>query len=361
MSATEGNRVAVYGATGVTGRLVARALARRGLAMRLAARSLARLSALEAELLRDWPQAQIALTPATVEHPSAIDAVLDDAGVLISCAGPFIELGPPVARAAIRRGVHYLDTTGEQVYMSWLLRHLHDQAVARGVVLAPAMAYEYALGDCVAAVVSKALGARHLGICYASRAMSTSQGTKKSMMRVAARQGLAWRRGQLTPQRAASRLFSLQFPDGVMRRAFWIPGGEALTVPRHCDALTVETCMAVRPALGSAMQALSPWLGAMLPPFQPLADRLIDRLDAPPTSPRKPAAFDVIAFDPDSGEPLWSISGEEPYAMSARVAVEAASRLLSARPACVGFTSAAALFDPREFLSAVGARSSHTL
>src|SRR5262249_45101180 len=112
MSDTERNRILVYGATGFTGRLVVDEARRRGVEPVLAGRSRRALD----ELADAVGGAEV--RAADVAQPAALAGLFDGIAAVINCAGPFARLGEPVLRAAITAGAHYLDTTGEQLWMA---------------------------------------------------------------------------------------------------------------------------------------------------------------------------------------------------------------------------------------------------
>src|SRR5262245_61865164 len=104
--------IAVYGATGYTGRLVAAELAEAGADFVISGRNPVKLEALRADLgLESAP------VTASIYDPGSLRALLADCSAVINCAGPFVKLGEPVLRAAIETGTHYLDTSGEQPWM----------------------------------------------------------------------------------------------------------------------------------------------------------------------------------------------------------------------------------------------------
>src|SRR4051812_43625221 len=105
--------IAVYGATGYTGRLVAQELARRGLEARLCGRDPAKLKA----VARSLPDAGPEVRCAAIDDPRALRKAFAGASVVLSCAGPFTWYGAPVIEAAVDAGASYCDTTGEQPYM----------------------------------------------------------------------------------------------------------------------------------------------------------------------------------------------------------------------------------------------------
>jgi len=121
--------VLVYGASGHSGRLVARELCLLGVRPVLCGRDVRKTEAVAAEL-------GLAHRVARVDDPLALAAVLDGATVCVNAAGPFTHTATPVADACLARGVHYLDLTGEVPVLERLAA-LHAAARARGVMLMP--------------------------------------------------------------------------------------------------------------------------------------------------------------------------------------------------------------------------------
>src|SRR5918995_6578969 len=100
--------IAVYGATGYTGRLVAEELQRRGAEFVLAGRSAEKLETLAARL-----GGEVRTAAVTLDDAAGLRALLEPCAAVIACAGPFTAHGEPVVAAAAEAGTHYLDTTGE--------------------------------------------------------------------------------------------------------------------------------------------------------------------------------------------------------------------------------------------------------
>ncbi|MBA2661380.1 MAG: saccharopine dehydrogenase NADP-binding domain-containing protein [Bradymonadaceae bacterium] len=345
--------IAVYGATGFTGRLVCAELARRGLEFVMAGRNRAALGD-QAELLKEQfglePQVRVA------EHDdvTALDAMLFGVHVLINCAGPFSELGAPVAEAAIRNRVHYLDTTGEQGYMRWLLAHCDGPAAEQKIALLSACAFEYATGD-FAAELALRQGAVHIVVCYAVRNMGMTHGTKKSVVRSLADKGVTFVDGHLVERSPAYRIFDVPFPNGSTKKAPWFPGGEPLQVPRRGGVTWVESCIVTGEATAHLLATFSGLIPAVMKLVKPVADRVVEMSNADPHKGVEGVPdFLVIAFDPKTGRAFATLAGVDAYRTTARIAVEAATRLTQREPKKVGFTSAAALFDAESFLEAVG-------
>jgi hypothetical protein len=330
---------------------VARELAQNELPFVASARNRTKLDNLVAELRRDF-NAEVETRQASVDQSHSLDEMLQGAKVLINCAGPFMDIGAPVVEAAVRNGVHYFDTTGEQGFMRWVQSELAAEAHEKGVVLVPGSAYEYATGN-FAAKLAAAKGARKLGICYAVRGMAMSHGTKKSIVRVLSSDGYTFVGGHLERRKPAYRLFDVPLPSGRTVKGAWFPGGESLTVPLFANVKQVESCLAVGETAGKLLKLASPVIEKLAGKVGGVADRVIDFTGGDPHKAGAEPDFVVAAFDPDNAHFYAAITGKDPYDVTARVIVEAARRTADTPPDEGGFTSLPALFNAREFVDAV--------
>jgi short subunit dehydrogenase-like uncharacterized protein len=348
--------VVVFGATGFTGRLIVEALVQHGLRdLRLGGRDEGKLRALSAQ------HGGLPFQRADVSDAAALDRLLTGARVVIDVAGPFIELGEPIVQAALARGVHVLDTTGEQPYMLRILERYDEAARAKRLAVVNAHAFEYALGYCAGALAVNEPRISELDVHYRVRAGSLTRGTRKSILAVA-----------MSPR-------SLEFRDGVLcelnvaavrrgragheqRRLFAlpIPGGEALHLPRNHPELRRVTSHIVTSAA-----SLLPLLGAWS--LRPLASRLTSksiiaglsrRIDAGPEGPsaamRERQRFCVTAVGIGAGhERVVTVHGRDPYGLTAQLAALGAKQLLGTGPRAVGVVSSDAAFGARELLDSL--------
>ena len=122
--------IAVYGATGYTGRLIAAELRRRGAEFVLAGRNRAKL-----EILAEDLGGQIPIRDASLDDAGALRDLLEPCAAVIACAGPFRLHGEPVLAAAVETRTHYLDTTGEQPFMRKVFDEYGPSANRAGVAL----------------------------------------------------------------------------------------------------------------------------------------------------------------------------------------------------------------------------------
>ena len=121
--------ILIYGATGYTGRLIAKAASERGARPILAGRNLDKVKMVAQPL-------GLSARAFDLGDPARIDAAIKDVSVVLCAAGPFSATSRPVADACLRNRVHYLDITGEiDVFEALAARDA--EAKARGVMRYP--------------------------------------------------------------------------------------------------------------------------------------------------------------------------------------------------------------------------------
>src|ERR687897_902780 len=230
--------VAVYGVTGYTGRLVAEELERREAEFVLAGRDAGRLEALASTLGGEVRTASVSL-----DDPAGLRELLEPCAAVIACAGPFTRLGEPVVAAAADAGTHYLDTTGEQPFIRLVFDRYGERAADAGAVLVPAMGFDYAPGDLIAALTAAGMGPLdELALAYTVRGFGMSRGTMHSGLLVAAGGDVEYRDGAWREPVGSVDRGTWDFPPPVgEQRMIRYPGGEQITVPRHVEVGSVST------------------------------------------------------------------------------------------------------------------------
>ncbi len=352
--------IAVYGATGYTGRLVARELARRELDFVLSGRSAGKLRALASDLGGDPP-----VRPASLDDRDALRHVLGDCAAVINCAGPFMRYGEPVVRAAVETGTHYVDTTGEQPFMQFIYERLDDAAKAAEVAVVPAVGFDYVPGDLISALAARGLEPlSEVVIAYAAQGFAATRGTLHSGLEMLRSGGLEYREGALRPVGWRPRRVHFTFPAPIGRLAMLpYPSGEVLTVPRHTRTRKVVTLInagvAAPPGMPDDLVPLTqPALAlALHTPAKALADLAIDRLpEGPSEEQRRAARFTivVIARGEDGRSGRGIVTGGDVYGLTAVTAVHSAVMLADSGYDRAGALSPASAFEPLEFLNYLG-------
>jgi short subunit dehydrogenase-like uncharacterized protein len=349
--------IAVYGATGYTGKLVARELARREVDFVLSGRSAGKLRALASELGGDPP-----VRPASLDDRDALRHVLGDCAAVINCAGPFMRYGEPVVRAAVETGTHYVDTTGEQPFMRFIYERMDDAAKAAEVAVVPAVGFDYVPGDLLSALVSRGLEPLdELVLAYAARGFAATRGTLHSGLEMLRSGGLEYRDGSLRPVGWRPRRVHFTFPEPIGRLAMLpYPSGEVLTVPRHTRTRNVVSLInagvAAPPGMPDELVPLTqPALSlALHTPAKALADLAIDRLpEGPSEEQRRAARFTIVAVarGEDGRVGRGQVNGGDVYGLTAVTATHSASLLAGSGSDRVGALSPASAFEPVEFLN----------
>ena len=351
--------VAVYGATGYTGRLVAGELRRRGVEVILCGRTARRLKDLASQL-----DLRLPVRVAAVDDLDGLRHSFADCPAVINCAGPFSRFGEPVVKAAVESATHYLDTTGEQLYMQRVFERFGDAARAAEVAVIPGMGFDYVPGDLICRLAAEGHEPlRELVVAYAVQGFGATRGTMHSALE-AMRSGAldyrhgSWRRARLLPTRA-----SFTFPEPLGRQPMLrFPSGEIVTVPRHTrtEAVTsLITASAFVPHPAAADMARLALPGAALAlrtPLKSMIDLAIDRLpEGPSAQDRAGARFTVAALargrDGTTGRGL--VRGADVYGLTAATVVEGATRLIRDGAARTGVLSPASAFDAADFLDAL--------
>lgn len=327
--------VVVYGATGHTGRFIVGELVRRGFETVISGRDAARLELLAAE----W--GEVAVRPASVDDPGSLDRALVGGAAVINCAGPFAVTAGPVVEAAMRAGVPYVDV-GAEVEANASMFTDHAAAARRaGVPVVPAMAFFGGLGDLLAtAAMGEWTAADEVHVAYGLSSWHPTAGTRAAgRVSHERRDGrrVRFTGGALEYHDDQTSEEDWLFPRPLGRRAV-IPEftmADVVTVPSHLAVPEVRTYMAVAAARDLALEDAP-------------APRAVDALG------RSDQTFVVdVRVRAGGVERRASARGQDIYAVTAPLVVEAVRRILDGHTRTVGVASAGAMFDAADFLRAL--------
>lgn len=345
--------IAVVGATGYTGRLVTRALVGRGASLRLIGRSAERL----ARASRGAEKAETRAVASWDEDTLA--AAIEGCSAVVACAGPFVEAGRAVVRAAVKAKVPYCDSTGEQPFIRYVFEELDAPAREAGVALVPAFGFDYVPGDLAAAIAGEGLGPlERIDVVYVVEAIGTTPGTRLSAIEMLGRGGYQYIEGRLKRDRIGAYRCTVDTPIGE-KTGGSAPSGEPITVPRHLDVRNVVSYLAlpgpVGPAsplapLGAAMLSL-PGVGAAVRRAVALGPK------APGKRGREGRVFvqaQAVALDGKQRSVL--IEGRDIYGFTAEALAELATRFADGKAKGTGALAPAQVVAPRQFLEGMGFR-----
>ena len=348
--------IAVYGATGYTGRLVVAELAETGADLVISGRNPKKLDALRSDLRLNAPA-----VAARVDDRASLRNLLSGCAAVINCAGPFVLHGEPVLRAAVETSTHYLDTSGEQPWIRLAFERYGPGAADAEVAVIPAMGFDYVPGDMIAALTAEGMGeVDEVTIAYGWFDFQPSRGTMTSTLEILSGEAVEWRKLQWLPAEKPLGATSFDFPEPIGRqRMLRYPAGEQITVPRHVATRRVRTLltastMAPTPRLAGLMQLLARPTGlALRTPLKRALRAAIARLPDGPTAEQRAACHYTIACEVIRGKEVrrGSLSGTDPYGITAALIARGAVAAARSDFKRTGALAPAQAFAPKDFLA----------
>lgn len=295
--------IAVYGATGHTGRFVVQELRRRGLPMVAIGRSAARLD----ESIPPAVPRRVAL----LDDPASLDEAFAGCAVVINCAGPFLDTAAPVAQAALRAGCHYIDVTAEQASAQASFADFDASARQADRVVMPAAGFYGGLADLLASALASAGDIAEITVAIALDRWWPTEGTRKTGERNTVPRVVVTN-GRLAPLVPSAEVPDWAFSAPLGHQAMIeLPFSETITLAHHLKADAIRSLLN-RSALDDIRDASTP---------QPCA---VD------DSGRSAQRFElVVRLVQDGVTKTAGVRGQDIYAVTAPIVVEAALRLLA--------------------------------
>lgn len=330
----------LYGVTGYTGRLILEEALAKGLRPILSGRNAQAIHALAAEH-------GLEARPVSLQDAAALDAALDGVRVVLHCAGPFARLGPPMIAACMRRGVHYLDITGEMaVFEQCALSG--PKARTLGITLMPGVGFDVVPSDCLAAHLKRRLPSANTLTLAFTGGTGVSRGTATTMVENIGGGGAVRRAGKIERVPAAWKARDIDFGDRV-RHCMTIPWGDVATAYHSTHIPNISVFTAVSPGTVRMMRLMRPFLPLLqLAPAQRLLKARINARTPGPSAERRAGAVSRLwgeATDPMGQVVRSRLVAPDGYSLTAMTAVGAAQRLL-AGGVPTGYQTPASAFGP---------------
>lgn len=144
--------VVLYGASGFTGKQTVAYFAQHAPTVRwaLAGRNREKLAAVKAEV---GTSADILV--ADSQDQAALDAIAARTRVVLTTAGPFALYGTKLVDACVRHQTHYVDITGETVWVRELIDRYHAEAVRNGARIIPFCGFDSIPSDLGAYLIAR--------------------------------------------------------------------------------------------------------------------------------------------------------------------------------------------------------------
>lgn len=346
MNSPRHHDILLYGATGYTGRLVARELDRRGFSFALGGRDEEKLDVL-ARSLTFRPEIFVA----EASDETALESAFSQARVVISCAGPFLRFGQTVVGAAISSGAHYVDSTAEQGFIYFAKNNWDEEAAKKKLALCPSFGFDVVPGDMAAHLGVTDLSpndpAQGVRLFYQFEGTGFSRGTFDSMSRAVTEPGLSFEDGELVPLQAFGHLVRVDFPfqGGVF--AVPVPLGETLTVSHHHDLKFVRNFMVLPSGVAEIAVGARGILQELFSgQYREKVQSLINRMpEGPPPQVRRAFQYKILAevFSRSGKRSRVIVSGRDGYGLTAECLAIYAHGLASGELKGFGFQTPSSL------------------
>ncbi len=346
--------IAVYGATGYSGRSIARELVAAGHDVLLTGRSTPALRRLSVELGGiDHHAVELTDSRGLTELAARVRT-------LVNAAGPFAHTCAPVAAAAIAGGCHYVDISGEQQSIRSLFDTWGPAATAAGVALIPSAAFYALLADLLVSLAAVEFEwVDELDLAYRITDWVPSGAAYQSRLRGLALPILEFDDG---PVVARSSTRTVEFPTPVgRRRVVTYPLPEVLTIPRHVPVRRIRPAMTASTVVPAYAEPFAPQLARLFAwgLRSPLSGAF-QRIAATATVGKRariahdPTRFHIRATLRGGGmRRTATLSGAGIFDITGPIAARVAARTIAADFTASGPLAPAQAVDPAEFLDSL--------
>jgi len=327
-------KVAVFGATGHTGRFVVGELERRAMNAILVGRDAEKLSRIAAEYTRFESRV------CSIDDASSVDRALADTSLVIHCAGPFVETAEPVIEAAIRARAHYLDVSAEQRVTLATFDRFAERARAAGVLLIPSMGFFGALADLLAtAAMGDWSSADEIRVAVALDSWKPTMGTRLTAEKNPGPRSV-YSRNKLTPLECPppSRSWNFPSPFGA-QEVVAFPLTETIVIPHHLRSPEVHAFLN-RSALNDIHDPKTP---------PPVAANDCGHSD-------QEFLMEAVVRK-GTEERVASMAGQDIYAVTAPLVVKAAQEIVHAGIRASGTCAPGEIFNAELFLKALASET----
>ncbi len=199
------NTFVLYGANGYSGELIARFAAAYGLTPILAGRNKKVIKAMADRF-------SLPFRIASLEDAGALREMLKDQRIVVNAAGPYDITAPPMIRACLDTGAHYVDLNGDSDVFELLQRN-SDEAIAANIMILPGAGFDVVPTDCLAYWLKQQLpDASHLELAFVILGSGLSRGTAITTLQKLGMPGAIRREGKLVPEPVGRRGRWIDFP-----------------------------------------------------------------------------------------------------------------------------------------------------
>ncbi|KAL2717694.1 saccharopine dehydrogenase-like oxidoreductase isoform X2 [Vespula squamosa] len=223
----------IFGATGFTGRYVIREAARlakeKEFNFAVAGR---RKEALESAVKVYAPDIEnVPIIIADIKDEESIKKMVERARVLINCCGPFVYYGEPIIKACIAAKAHYVDVTGETLFIEEMELKYNKAAQDAGIYIINACGFDSVPADLGLVFTQQKFGGE-INSAEVYFSISSTENLKKPMLNFATFESFIYGMNSMNKIRdIRKKLFSKKLPDLKPKLKFkgWLPHRCAFT------------------------------------------------------------------------------------------------------------------------------------
>ena len=278
--------LAIYGATGYSGRLIVQRAIDRGLRPLIAGRNEDAIRQMASAYGLEWKLAR-------VNDPASLLRLTAGAKVLVNAAGPFAATAGPLTEACIATGTHYLDITGDSATIEPMAQW-HNRAVLNNVMVMPAAGFDVVASDCLLAHVAGRLpGATSLKLGF-DKSEPTSTGSLKTILEMSGQGVRVRRHGRLISVAPGSLTHDFDYGRGP-QLSFAVNLGDTSSAFFSTGIGNIETYMRASLQVWSAITANQYW-GWLLaaPPWQAALKAQMEWFARDPSTHERSAAWGIL-------------------------------------------------------------------
>jgi short subunit dehydrogenase-like uncharacterized protein len=323
------NNIAVYGAYGHTGKFIVSQLVQEGFNPILCGRDKEKLLSYS----QQYPNLLIKV--ADIIQPDSLDSAFLDSEIIINCAGPYLDTAEPIIESALRLSKHYIDLSAEQKSVLDIFEKYSDKAEQAKILIIPAAAFYGGLGDLLSTVLTDGWNEiEDINIYIGLDSWHPTKGTRLTGQRNHY-QRFVFANGQLEPLEAGNSI-NWSFPKPIeTKEMIRVPLTEIITISRHLNVKNINTYISLN-SIEDIRNAETP--------------------EPKPTDEKNRSAqhfcMQVVATDNKKSRTIIA-QGQDIYAVTAPLVVEATKRILKGNIKTNGVTTLGQIFDASEFLKSL--------
>lgn len=264
-----------------------------------------------------------------------MDIAFIDSEIIINCAGPYLDTAEPIIESALRLGKHYIDLSAEQKSVLDIFEKYSDKAEQAKIVIIPAAAFYGGLGDLLSTVLTDGWNEiEDISIYIGLDSWHPTKGTRLTGERNHY-QRFVFANGLLEPLEAGTPV-NWSFPKPInTKEMIRVPLTEIITISKHLNVKNINTYI--------SLNSIEDIRNAETPEPKPTDKK---------NRSSQQFCMQVVATDNKKSRTIMA-QGQDIYAVTAPLVVEAIKRILKNDIKTKGVTTLGQIFDASEFLKSL--------